>query len=120
LTLSRETWAAIEADLLRIGFTMADLGEKVSWRAVAAFVKHSGQDSAVYQEANGADSAWTLETQLLALIADVLQIGNWQRGGGQSKRPVQLPRPGVQAPEKASTWGDDALTVEAFDEWWGR
>ncbi|MET0490357.1 MAG: hypothetical protein ABW143_08995 [Acidimicrobiales bacterium] len=42
----------------------------------------------------GFDTAWTNEAHLLAGAIDLLNAGNWQRGGGSKKPPDPLPRPG--------------------------
>lgn len=42
---------------------------------------------------HGEYAAWTADTYVLAVIADLLQAGNWQRGGGKGPRPKPLPRP---------------------------
>jgi len=40
-------------------------------------------------------SAWGDQEHLLALIVDVLQAANWQRGGNaRAPKPKPLPRPG--------------------------
>jgi hypothetical protein len=42
------------------------------------------------------DSAgWTLESHLLAVVADALRGANWQRSGGKGSKPKPIPRPGV-------------------------
>ena len=48
----------------------------------------------------GEHADWTLTDHLLAVVADQLAIANWQRGGGKSKRPKPIPRPGAQDKDK--------------------
>ncbi|HET6154363.1 MAG TPA: hypothetical protein VFE15_15570 [Marmoricola sp.] len=36
---------------------------------------------------------WTTEAHMLAAVLDALHGGNWQRGGGQGKRPKPIARP---------------------------
>lgn len=43
---------------------------------------------------------WSMNTHLLALIADVLAGANWQRGGGKGKRPKPIPRPNERATKR--------------------
>jgi len=58
--------------------------------------------SATLISKNGADALWGLQEQLLAAIADTLQIANWQRAAAGSKpgqtppRPEPIKRPGVK------------------------
>jgi hypothetical protein len=66
---------------------------------------------------HGKDSIWTLEAQLLALIGDILNVANYQRGGGKGQKPKPLERPGVK-PEVKTTWGGTAVTAKSFDAWW--
>jgi hypothetical protein len=117
--LPRAQWQAIEADLLRAGFTLKDLGKRVTWRAVLAFVKRAPQDSAVYREMVGEDAVWTLEAQLMALAVDVLNIANFQRGSGKGTKPKPLERPGVR-PKGREVYGDrsDAVSPAEFRSFW--
>lgn len=118
MTLSRKQWDALEADLLRAGFTMADLGERVSWRGVIMFARHAGPGQSLYHVTNGPDSAWTLEAQIMALVVDVLNVANYQRGGGKGQRPKPLQRPGVRKDE-TQKFGGEAIDAASFDEMWG-
>jgi hypothetical protein len=45
----------------------------------------------------GYDAGWTDEAHLAAFLADAVQVGNWQRGGGQGPAPKPLPRPGDES-----------------------
>lgn len=48
---------------------------------------------------HGEDMRWGLSEHLIAVAIDVLNMANWQRGGGRrSNRPKPIPRPGVQDP----------------------
>ena len=42
----------------------------------------------------GSDGSWTPGEHLAATAIDVLQIANWQRGGGKGEKPKRLTRPG--------------------------
>ena len=50
-------------------------------------------DGARVWQCVGSNSSWTQEAHLIAGVFDVLQAGNWQRGGAQGSRPKPLPRP---------------------------
>jgi hypothetical protein len=41
---------------------------------------------------------WTFDRILLADIRDGIVAGNWQRGGGKSRRPDPTPRPRIRQP----------------------
>jgi len=48
----------------------------------------------------GDADGWTVDTYLLALVADGILAGNWQRQGKRSaKKPERVPRP--ERPEQA-------------------
>lgn len=49
---------------------------------------------------HGDAAEWSTDTHLLALLADILQLANWQRGA-TGQRPKPIPRPGVKAIERA-------------------
>lgn len=39
---------------------------------------------------------WSTTDYLLAVVADALAIGNWQRSGGKGPRPKPITRPGKE------------------------
>lgn len=118
LDLLTEHREAIEYDLITLGRSIDDLGtRRLSWRDLLVIVRKSPRNSALYRERFPEDSEWGLPEQLLAAIFDVLQAGNWQRGGGQGKRPEQLPRPGV-TPER-KTRGSGPIPMDEMAEWLG-
>lgn len=66
---------------------------ELTWRDLAVFIRNSPH---VRDAVHGAESIWGLQEHLLALVADLLNVANWQRAGDESaKRPDQIPRPGV-------------------------
>lgn len=99
-----EAASALEADLIHAGmrlrwFPAADY----TWRDLAVFVRHLGQDSALARVQMGKDSPWTLTTQLLALQADYLRMLLWMRSKDGAKgrnRPKPIPRPGIDDGKK--------------------
>lgn len=137
LTLSRETWEAIESDLLRKGFTLADVPGRVSWRAVIAMQRHSRQDDAVFKDAFGDKASWTVTDHLLACLVDLSNMLVWmQSADGQKNRnrPKPIERPGDREDLEALPVGADgsigelgggevhlrgaAMTPAEFDAWW--
>lgn len=49
LTLPRELWEALESDLMGMGWTLADIPERLSWRGVWAFLMRCPESSATYR-----------------------------------------------------------------------
>jgi hypothetical protein len=75
------------------------------------------RDTATGRAILGEEAAlWSLDTHLLALIADRTADGNWQR---QQKpyapKPKHVPRPGVD--DGTRVIGKDPLPVDDFEEW---
>lgn len=60
---------------------------------------------------------WSITDQLLALIFDVLQLGNWQRARKRSApKPKPLARPWLR--KKSTSLGKDAIPISQFNDWW--
>lgn len=49
----------------------------------------------MYRAQHPDSEEWGLPEQLLAAVFDVLNMANYQRGGGKGSKPKPLPRPGV-------------------------
>lgn len=98
--------------------SLDDLGsEAFSWYDLAAFYKHIQADSqsALSRELHG--PVWTMEAQLIALVADHLAMANWQRAGRKhSPKPQRIPRPWEQT--KSTALGKDAIPISEFEDWW--
>lgn len=98
---------AVEADLLRY-YRLdlpADLGtDRLTWRRLKVLIEQLPAESCTVRTTRGDTAAWTLEPMLLALIADHLAIGNWQRAmsgrkaAQRTRAPRQIQRPGVREP----------------------
>ena len=61
-------------------------------------VRHLPADAALVRHIRGDDSAWDLQSHLLALIADTARLHLWlvSRDGQKNRnRPKPIPRPGV-------------------------
>ena len=77
-------------------------------------------DSAVARACDP-DWQWGLPEQLMALVADLLAIANWQRGAGKrSDFPRPISRPGVE-PDETETIGGHAgaLSLDDMRKWLG-
>lgn len=67
---------------------------QLTWRKFLNLVTYLPLDAAYVHGRVGERLAWSPEAYLLADVVDVLQAGNWQRGGGKGPRPKPLHRPG--------------------------
>lgn len=113
----RDHGGALRYDLLALGLRIEDLGTpELSWLDVAATIHYRPLDSALSRSIDGEESLWGLAEQLLAAIADRIEAGNWQRGGGKGSRPKPIMRPGV-GPKKTnvSSRSFDSMTIEEFE-----
>lgn len=90
----------------------------ISPTVLADLIDNLPLDAALWRAGNP-DAMWSLTDLLLAHIADLLAMGNWQRGGDpNARRPTPLPRPGVEAPEGEHVTGD-LMTLDEAAEWLG-
>ena len=100
LSQSRESWEAIEADLLPMGWTLADVPHRFGWRPLLAYLRHAPRESAVYRVAFGAPAKWGDLEYLTALVVDYLAVQVWMNsedGHKKRNRPKPVPRPGAAA-----------------------
>lgn len=92
--LLREHGEALESDFQH--YYQIDLLDvyrgDLSVRKTTVLALNLPAGAAVWQDM-GIDAAWTTQDHLTALIADSLQLANWQRGGGKGKQPKPIPRP---------------------------
>jgi hypothetical protein len=56
-------------------------------------------------------SGWGTTDHLLAAVVDLLNAGNWQRGGGKGRRPKPVGRPGANEPDKERLGGKTSYTT---------
>lgn len=106
LTAPRELWEAVEADLLGMGFTVADVPGRLSWRALCNWLRWAPRESAVFRQQNP-DGRWTAAEHRAADVADLLQgliyVTRAAHFKGKPQLPEPLPRPGghkQQAPPR--------------------
>ncbi|AEK07767.1 tail assembly chaperone [Mycobacterium phage Avani] len=98
--LDGEHGGAIRADLLARGWTIRDIGPRISWgdvRDLIAWLPPNG-DSAYYRSLHPRSWWWTPLFDFLAMILVTLQGANWQRGGGKGTRPKIQKRPSDKPP----------------------
>lgn len=109
---------AIEFDLLALGLRLDDLGtDRLTWRDLLVVIHRSGPESALQVELNDGQPHWKVTDYLLAHIADLLAVANWQRQGKKSApKPKPLKRPGQKT--DGQKYGSDPIPVKDFDDWW--
>lgn len=81
-------------------------------RRVKVLCRHLPRGSALWREIHGEVVDWGPAEHLLALIADVLQLANWQRG---SKKGASRPKP-VERPKSKALERDTLERMKAARE----
>ncbi len=118
LDLLDEYEEAVEYDLIALGLRLDDLGtERLTWRDLWVIVNNLPRSSALVRAVAGTDAEWGLLEHLTAVVADAVEVGNWQRQGKASApKPKPIPRPGAKSDEKK--FGSDPIPIKDFDAWW--
>lgn len=81
-------------------------------------IKQQSATSALTRAMEPEDYGWNRPEQLLALIADHLAAGNWQRAGGKKSRlpyPKPIERPGT----RPARFGKDPVSIDEMADWLG-
>lgn len=103
---------------MALGFTLADVPRRVSWRALLAFVSHAPRESALFRVAGPKAAQWGDMEYLTAVLIDLTQTAVWmQSKDGQSgrNRPKPIRRPGqVDADRK---FGKAHMTLAEARQW---
>lgn len=118
---------ALEYDLMTTtSFTLDDLGERLSFRALSSFVKRLPKTSETWQELNpkyAEFATWessAIIPQLLATISDQMNWLMWLYSSTKSikkqPKPKPLKRPGVK--ETTKRYGKDPIPISEFNDWW--
>lgn len=112
---------AVNYDLLtRTGYTLDDVGGRLSWSALSSFIRNLGTDSALARDM-GKSTGWesTLKTNaILADIYDLLQVIHrdlCSLGGNKPKKIKPYPRPGRDKDTKRI--GKGAMPYYQLREW---
>lgn len=69
-------------------------------RELLVLIRQLPRDSALNRSQLGPAALWDTNSHLLALVADILSGGNWQRGGGKGPRPKPMQRPDPRAQQR--------------------
>lgn len=122
-TRPEEEFAAIEADLVRAGWTLADAPHDLSWRALFAFIRFLGPESAYMRVVSPDYAHWLGSEGVPNLLAEVVTILNtqvWQKtkdGQRNRNRPKPIKRPWTKA--TSDQIGRGAIPASKWDEFWG-
>jgi hypothetical protein len=100
------------------GYTLDDLGVRLSWNDLKDFVTHlpPTSASAFYRHTFPQSWWWTPELDFLGAVVNAVQWGNWQRGGGKGDKPRRVTKPAdkpVAAPGTAPTSAEDLKARKA-------
>lgn len=63
---------------------------------------------------HGEVADWSMQVQLLARVADLVALGNWQRGGRKGSKPRPIPRP-----QQRRRIGSESMTLDEMDAFLG-
>lgn len=94
---------AVEYDLLtKTGHELRDVGDTLSWGALASFVLQREAGSALARDIDGDLALWSTTTKTNGLLADIFDIlaqinANIVAIGehGKARTPAKYPRPGM-------------------------
>ena len=94
--------------------------EHLTWRDLLIIVQQTPPGSPIHYAVDPEAAAWSsgeIVPYVLAQIADLIAMSNWQRAGNKNApRPPRLPRPGDKANGKV--YGREPVRVADFDDWW--
>lgn len=109
-------YAAVEGELIRRGLRVRDLGsERFTWSDLKAVIYTADPGSHL---AAVLGAPWAVADYMMANVVDLLNAGNWQRGGNKnSPKPKPIKRPGEDE-TGVKRFGADPIAPEAFEEWW--
>lgn len=108
---------AIRADLLRIGYSLDDVPEKLDWRDLLALLRSSPRDSAYVRAKVGTDIQWGLLEELVATVFDEVRRLSWALTAPKgTPAPKPLDRPSTRRHEQTIGAGE-SWTPESLDAW---
>lgn len=109
-------YVAVEGELIRRGLRIRDLGSgRFTWSDLKAVIYTADPGSHL---AAVLGAPWGVADYMMANVIDLLNAGNWQRGGNKSApKPKPIKRPGEED-NSVKRFGADPIAPEAFDEWW--
>lgn len=107
---------AVEGELIRRGLRLRDVGsDRCTWSDLRAVI-YTAEPGSYLAAVLGVP--WDASNYMLANVVDLLNAGNWQRGGDKNKpRPKLVKRPG-EKDDSTQVFGSDPIAPEDFEEWW--
>ena len=118
----------LEYDLMTLtSFTLDDLGERLTYRALFSFINNLPKSSALWKATHPHDIDYALwesqeiVPQLLARLSDQISQLAWMYSSAHTTKkqpkPKQLTRPGVES-AKEEVYGKDPIPISQFNDWW--
>lgn len=108
-------------------FTLDDLGERLSFRALFSFIQNLPKTSALWKVTHPHDIDYALwesqeiVPQLLARLSDQISQLTWMYSSAHTTKkqpkPKPLIRPGVES-AKEEVYGKDPIPISQFNDWW--
>lgn len=130
--LVSEHGRALNYDLLtRVGISLYAIPcAAMTWADLRDFVGFLDAGSALMSELYPEAAGWQGDEKtpmLLAHIADLLAnlsygyvVTHTKKGTPKPKQPTPIPRPGIESDHDTRTFGNGAIPIAEFDDWWSR
>lgn len=106
-------------DLISSGFTLRDVGDRISWDTLREYLYNASPNSATARKMNPDLSMWASSLKTNALLADIFDVlaminaNICSLGSGQpAKRPPRIEHPGDKNRQKI---GGKRMTMKEFD-----
>jgi len=110
-------YEAINYDLLtRTGYSLDDVGGRLSWSALYSFVKNLDSASALAREL-GKSTGWETILKTNAILADIYDLLAVIASGKRIKNAKPYPRPGKEN-YTVRKIGKDPMTPEDLRKWY--
>lgn len=125
VSVIEEHESAIEYDLLtKTRYSLADVGESLSYKRLLAFIKHLPSDSALFREMEPDTAPWMTGEKTAALLADMYDLIESFKAtfvNSKSKRKLRsltpYPRPWLEN-KGVKKVGKDPIPISEFESWW--
>ena len=118
---------AIEYDLItQTGYELRDVGQTLSWSALASFISYMPESSAILRKHQADVYEWSTQTKTNVILADIYDMlaainANIVAIGSHHKAetPKPYPRPGIYQRDGGNTKriGKGALPRGEFKKW---
>lgn len=99
----------------RCGLTLDDVPHRLSWRALASFVRNADQTTAIFRRAHPEQYGWTREAYMLADIYDAVTNG---AAGVMRSNHATVHNPKPYKRPRSITHKHGAVSVEDFERGW--